>query len=65
MSDTVRPASHQQTRVCALSSTCALARAWCRACQTPKGRPMKFGFFTMPEHPPNENWTLSYDRDIA
>ena len=28
-------------------------------------RPMKFGFFTMPEHPPIENWTLSYDRDIA
>ena len=26
---------------------------------------MKFGFFTMPEHPPRENWTLSYDRDIA
>jgi len=26
---------------------------------------MKFGFFTMPEHPPMENWTLSYDRDIA
>ena len=26
---------------------------------------MKFGFFTMPEHPPIENWTLSYDRDIA
>ena len=26
---------------------------------------MKFGFFTMPEHPPAENWTLSYDRDIA
>jgi len=25
---------------------------------------MKFGFFTMPEHPPRENWTLSYDRDI-
>lgn len=26
---------------------------------------MKFGIFTMPEHPPQENWTLSYDRDIA
>lgn len=26
---------------------------------------MKFGLFTMPEHPPQENWTLSYDRDIA
>src|SRR3546814_11623316 len=26
---------------------------------------MKFGIFTMPEHPPRENWTLSYDRDIA
>jgi len=26
---------------------------------------MKFGMFTMPEHPPQENWTLSYDRDIA
>lgn len=25
---------------------------------------MKFGIFTMPEHPPRENWTLSYDRDI-
>lgn len=25
---------------------------------------MKFGIFTMPEHPPWENWTLSYDRDI-
>lgn len=25
---------------------------------------MRFGLFTMPEHPPNENWTLSYDRDI-
>ena len=26
---------------------------------------MRFGIFTMPEHPPWENWTLSYDRDIA
>ncbi len=26
---------------------------------------MQFGFFAMPEHPPIENWTLSYDRDIA
>ncbi len=26
---------------------------------------MRFGLFTMPEHPPRENWTLSYDRDIA
>lgn len=25
---------------------------------------MKFGIFAMPEHPPVENWTLSYDRDI-
>ncbi|WP_436640693.1 LLM class flavin-dependent oxidoreductase [Microbaculum sp. FT89] len=25
---------------------------------------MRFGLFTMPEHPPHENWTLSYDRDI-
>ncbi|MEO9330581.1 MULTISPECIES: LLM class flavin-dependent oxidoreductase [Gordonia] len=25
---------------------------------------MKFGLFAMPEHPPVENWTLSYDRDI-
>ncbi len=25
---------------------------------------MKFGLFAMPEHPPQENWTLSYDRDI-
>ena len=25
---------------------------------------MQFGLFAMPEHPPNENWTLSYDRDI-
>lgn len=25
---------------------------------------MKFGFFAMPEHPPWENWTLSYDRDL-
>jgi limonene 1,2-monooxygenase len=25
---------------------------------------MRFGLFTMPEHPPRENWTLSYDRDI-
>ena len=25
---------------------------------------MRFGLFTMPEHPPVENWTLSYDRDI-
>jgi limonene 1,2-monooxygenase len=25
---------------------------------------MKFGLFTMPEHPPRENWTLSFDRDI-
>ncbi len=25
---------------------------------------MHFGFFSMPEHPPIENWTLSYDRDI-
>jgi limonene 1,2-monooxygenase len=25
---------------------------------------MHFGLFTMPEHPPRENWTLSYDRDI-
>lgn len=23
-----------------------------------------FGLFTMPEHPPWENWTLSYDRDV-
>ncbi|MCU1480449.1 MAG: monooxygenase [Subtercola sp.] len=26
---------------------------------------MKFGVFAMPEHPPIENWTFSYDRDIA
>lgn len=26
---------------------------------------MRFGIFTMPEHPPRENWTLSYDRDIS
>ena len=26
---------------------------------------MQFGLFAMPEHPPIENWTLSYDRDIA
>ena len=25
---------------------------------------LKFGIFTMPEHPPWENWTLSYDRDV-
>lgn len=25
---------------------------------------MRFGLFTMPEHPPRENWTLSFDRDI-
>jgi limonene 1,2-monooxygenase len=25
---------------------------------------MRFGLFTMPEHPPQENWTLSYDRDV-
>ncbi|HEY9414802.1 MAG TPA: LLM class flavin-dependent oxidoreductase, partial [Pseudonocardia sp.] len=25
---------------------------------------MRFGLFAMPEHPPIENWTLSYDRDI-
>lgn len=25
---------------------------------------MKFGFFSMPEIPPGENWTLSYDREI-
>lgn len=25
---------------------------------------MKFGFFTMPEHSPKENWNLSYDRDM-
>lgn len=25
---------------------------------------MRFGLFAMPEHPPHENWTLSYDRDI-
>jgi limonene 1,2-monooxygenase len=25
---------------------------------------MRFGFFAMPEHTPDENWTLSYDRDI-
>ena len=25
---------------------------------------MRFGLFTMPEHPPQENWTLSYDRDL-
>jgi limonene 1,2-monooxygenase len=26
---------------------------------------MQFGIFIMPEHAPWENWTLSYDRDIA
>lgn len=26
---------------------------------------MHFGLFAMPEHPPSENWTLSYDRDVA
>lgn len=26
---------------------------------------MQFGLFAMPEHPPIENWTLSYDRDVA
>lgn len=26
---------------------------------------LDFGVFTMPEHPPWENWTLSYDRDVA
>jgi len=26
---------------------------------------MNFGLFAMPEHSPTENWTLSYDRDIA
>jgi limonene 1,2-monooxygenase len=25
---------------------------------------MEFGVFTMPEHPPWENWNLAYDRDI-
>ena len=25
---------------------------------------LDFGIFTMPEHPPWENWTLSYDRDV-
>ncbi len=25
---------------------------------------MRFGVFTMPEHAPIENWTLSYDRDV-
>lgn len=25
---------------------------------------MRFGLFGMPEHPPEENWTLSYDRDL-
>lgn len=25
---------------------------------------LNFGIFTMPEHPPWENWTLSYDRDV-
>ena len=25
---------------------------------------LEFGIFTMPEHPPWENWTLSYDRDV-
>ncbi len=25
---------------------------------------MRFGFFSMPEHFPHENWTLSYDRDL-
>lgn len=25
---------------------------------------MKFGIFTMPEHPPRENMTLSFDRDV-
>ncbi len=25
---------------------------------------MRFGLFAMPEHPPIENWSLSYDRDI-
>lgn len=25
---------------------------------------MRFGLFAMPEHPPEENWNLSYDRDI-
>jgi limonene 1,2-monooxygenase len=25
---------------------------------------MRFGLFAMPEHPPQENWTLSFDRDI-
>jgi len=26
---------------------------------------MRFGIFTMPEHYPWDNWTLSYDRDLA
>lgn len=26
---------------------------------------MQLGLFAMPDHPPWENWTLSYDRDIA